>query len=782
MINNNTHKHTVFGIRLDLMVCLFLGLITLAVYWQVRDHEFINYDDPLYVTKNHHIKSGLTLKTIVWSFTAEVAANWHPITLLSHMLDVQLFGMNPGSHHLTNLFFHMANTLLLFLVLRRMTGALWQSAFVAALFAVHPLHVESVAWVAERKEVLSTFFWILTMWGYVRYVEHPGVKRYVLVVAFFMLGLMAKPMLVTLPFVLLLLDYWPLKRFQFGQSGGGRLVLEKMPLFTLSAATSVVSYLAQQSGGAIESLSVHTVGARTANALVSYATYIIKIPWPCSLALPYPYPQNLPWWQVVGACLLLAFITFIALKAIRQRPYIAVGWSWYMGTLMPVIGLVQIGSQAMADRYTYIPLIGIFVIFSWGVPELLARWRYKRAVVAMISSVIILAMMTLAWIQARYWANSISLFEHALDATVNNVIAHNQLGTALENQNKITEAIRHYSEVLRIYPDNDKTYNNLGNALIKQGKITEAIRHYSEALRINPENDKAHNNLGFALGEHGKIAEAIRHYSEALRINPEFDSAHNNMGLALENQGKITEAIRHFSEALQINPENYKAHNNLGITLLNQGKITEAIRHFFEALQIEPGIAETHNNLGTALANQGKIADAIRHYSEALRINPEFDHAHNNLGLALTNQGKIADAIRHYSEALRINPDFYRAHNNLGNALKKQGRIDEAIKHYSEALRIKPDHVDAHYKLAGIMTKKGRIDEAIRHYLQILRINPRDAGIHNSLGIALFLRGNIEDSVAHFRQALRIKPGYVSAQINLKKILAHQKQKIKSRE
>jgi len=546
--------------------------------------------------------------------------------------------MNAGSHHLTNVLFHIINTLLLFIVLKRMSNALWQSAFVAALFALHPLHVESVAWVAERKDVLSTFFWMLTMWGYVRYVERPGTNRYLLVVLFFILGLMAKPMLVTLPLVLLLLDYWPLKRFQFGQSGGGRLVLEKLPLLALSAVSSVATYFVQQSGGAVEPLSVHPLTVRTANALVSYTVYMGKMIWPFHLAVLYPYPPTFPWWQVAGACLLLATVSLLAIRAVKRRPYLAMGWLWYVGTIVPVIGLVQVGSQAMADRYTYVPLIGLFIMIVWGVPELVARWRHRKTALSIIAATFLSILTATTLLQVRYWTNSITLFEHALHVTTNNYVAHDNLAFALEKQDRINEAISNYSKALRINPSLASTRNSLAVILAKQGRIDEAISHFSEALRRDPEYAEAYNNLGLAFANQGGTSEAIKHYSAALRINPKYAKAHNNLGVVLADQGRITEAIRHFSDALQIDPEYADAHYNLGITLDEQGRAGEAIRHFSEALRIDPGRAEGHNNLGVALVNQGRTDEAIRHFSEALRINPEFAEAYMNLKNALKLQ------------------------------------------------------------------------------------------------------------------------------------------------
>ena len=539
MICKTASEKTCFNIRPDILICLFLVIITLSSYWQVRDFAFNNYDDEAYVTKNQHVRRGLTFEGIIWAFSASHSANWHPLTWLSHMLDVQLYRMNPGQHHMTNLLFHLMNTLLLFLVFRRMTGHLWRSGFVAALFALHPLHVESVAWVAERKDVLCAFFWMLTVWSYIRYVERPGVYRYLVILLFFILGLMSKPMIVTLPFVLLLLDYWPLGRLRYPKSIDSipiysnpsifHLVWEKIPLFILSTASSVVTLLVQQSGGTLGSLGVYSLSVRIANALASYVSYLVKMMWPFHLAILYPHPGMLPFWKVAGASLLLVSIFLMALWVMRPYPWFIVGWLWYMGTLVPVIGIVQVGFQGMADRYTYVPLIGIFIIIVWGVSELVAGWRYKKIVFGTIGGASLLILMATTWVQAGYWKNSITLFERALEVTSNNYVA----------------------------------YNNLGNALAARGKMFEAIGYYSEALRINPDFKEAHNNLGIAFAMLGRIDEAIGHSLEALRINPDFEEAHNNLGIALINKGKIEEAIFHFREALRIRPDYAHANQNL---------------------------------------------------------------------------------------------------------------------------------------------------------------------------------------------------------------------------
>ena len=595
---------------LEFSIGLCLIMVILAVFWPVKNYEFINFDDDLYVTDNPYVKAGLTLKSVIWAFTTMHANNWHPLTWLSHMLDRELYGLNPGGHHLTNLLFHIGNTLLLFLVLKRMTGALWRSSFVAALFALHPLHVESVAWVAERKDVLSTLFWILTMWAYFWYTEQPRLDRYLLVLLLFALGLLSKPMLVTLPFILLLLDYWPLGRFQFGQLNGHhnphssksispcnqrsltfRLVLEKAPFFALSAVSSFLTFFAQQKGGAVKSFELFSFGNRIGNALVSYVNYIGKMIWPHHLALLYPHPGALPIWQVIGASLLLVCVSVVAIRSARRHPYLMVGWLWYLGTLVPVIGLVQVGMQAMADRYTYVPLIGLFVMIAWGIPNILLRLGCRRIVLAILADLLLLTLTAIAMLQVKHWHNSVTLFKHSLKVTVDNYIIHNNLGIALAARGKDEEAIAHYVEALRIKPYFVEAHNNFGNALVRQGKYREAIYHYAECLRIMPDLAKAHSNLGVALSRQGRYQEAIVHYEEALRIKPDYADAHYNLGNALALQGKYQEAIAHFAEALRIIPDFAEVHFSRGWVYLMIGNRGLAMEEYEVLKRIHPDLA-----------------------------------------------------------------------------------------------------------------------------------------------------------------------------------------------
>jgi Tfp pilus assembly protein PilF len=481
----------------------------------------------------------------------------------------------------------MANAILLLVVLRWMTGAIWRSGLVAALFALHPLHVESVAWVAERKDVLSTCFWMLTMLAYVHYVNRPGGKRYLLVLVTFALGLMAKPMLVTLPFVLLLLDYWPLNRFKpravtgsvenqplgFRSSGDDKLpilkaVMEKTPLFLMSLFSCVVTVMAQQEAGAISTLEIVPFKLRIANGLVSVVAYMGKMIWPQDLAVFYPHPvSDLQIWKPVVAGLFLLILSTVALWVAQRCRYVLVGWLWYLGTLVPVIGLVQVGEQAMADRYTYVPLIGLFIVVVWGFADLVKGWRSRRWVVSVSAAVMVLTLMAGSWLQVTHWKNSIKLFKHALDVTTNNYVAHYTLGNALALQGNLTGSVSHYNKALQIHPNFAEAHNNLGNALALQGNLTGAISHYNKALQINPDHAEAHRNLAVGLDRQGRHQEAIQHYAEVLRISPHDAQSHNNLGVALAEQGRLKEAVAHFTEALRIDPNFKEAQRNLDLSL-----------------------------------------------------------------------------------------------------------------------------------------------------------------------------------------------------------------------
>ncbi len=634
--------------RVELYICIVLVVGILAVYGQVWNHDFINYDDTQYVTENPWVQGGLAMENISRAFTATEAYNWHPLTWLSHMADCHLFGLHPGAHHLTSLLFHIFNTLLLFAVFRMMTGDLWSSAFVAALFAFHPLHVESVAWVAERKDVLSAFFWLLTMWSYVRYTRRPGIGRYLPVVLFFALGLMSKPMVVTLPFVLLLLDIWPLGRLRREGVRGQwfRLVWEKIPLLLLSGASSVVTFFVQRGGGAVSSLDAIPLDARAANALLSYISYLVKTIWPYKLAVFYPYPRAVSLVQGLMAGVLLVVISYLVIRAIKRHPYLAVGWLWYLGTLVPVIGLVQVGSQSMADRYTYLPLVGIFVMISWGIPAFFSRWRLPRCGLAVAGSSVLAVLMAVTWVQAGYWKDNISLFRHALDVTTDNHVAHNNLGVALYERGETQQAAVQYREALRIRPTYPEVFVNLGNAFARQGDTTKAVEQYREALRLDPGHAAAHYRLANCLKKEGNLEGAKRYYTTALRIDPENGEIRGSLGVVLSRLGDQEGAVRQFREAVRINPEDGSARYNLGLALSKQGKMDEAAAEYRASLEIDPENHKARYNLGLALYVEGDYTGAIVCFEEVMLREPALEvRASYDIARAHARAGRGTESV-----------------------------------------------------------------------------------------------------------------------------------------
>ena len=598
-------------------LCLVLALVTLAVYWRVIDCDFVNYDDPLYFTSNPHVLSGLTPVNVVWAFTTTHASNWHPMTWLSLMLDAQWFGSGPMGPHLTNLLLHAANTILLFLLLRRLTGAMWRSALVALLFALHPLHVESVAWITERKDVLSAFFGLLSLWAYARYaqvtsgkwqvtgapslVTRHSSRFYWLALVFFALGLMSKPVLVTLPLVMLLLDWWPLERVSGGEcrvtidthtegrvSTLKQLVIEKWPFVALSAVSCVVTCMVQQKTGAVAALTRFSLAERIENAFVAYARYLGKVFWPDSLTVPYPYPGHWPTALVVFAAVLLVALCVTAVWWGRKFPFVPVGWFWFVGMLVPVIGLVQVGDQSMADRYTYLPLIGLFLVLVWGAEEACRRWRVAKPT----SGFFAVFLLALCALQTReqlgYWQNSGTLFRHALAVTTNNYVAENDLGTWLASQGRITEAMDCYRRSLQIKPGNVDALYNLGNAFARLGDWDNAIADYRRALELTPDQADILNNLGRALAAKRQFADAIASFEAALKLNPDSASAHNNLATVLFLQHRFDEAAQQYREALRLTPDRPEFYVNLGDTLVQLGRTAEAAKCYQAALQLAP--------------------------------------------------------------------------------------------------------------------------------------------------------------------------------------------------
>jgi protein O-mannosyl-transferase len=632
------------GYRLEIGIAVCLALVTLGVFWHAVANGFVNVDDHRYVFENPYVQDGLTAASVCWAFTTFETSNWHPLTWLSLEADAQLSGTGPRGFHRTNVLLHAANAVLLFVALRCLTGRVWPAGLVAALFALHPLHVESVAWVSERKDVLSTFFWMLALIAYAWYVRRPGWRRYFAVVTALVLGLLAKPMLVSLPFVLLLLDYWPLRR-----SGMRRLVWEKAPLFVVAAASCVVTYYAQ-SHGAIQSFSDFSLAARAANAVVAYATYLRKMVWPHDLAAFYPHPRDgLPPWQIAAAAVLLAAISGCVLALARRQPYLLVGWLWYLGTLVPVIGLVQVGVQGMADRYTYVPLIGCFLMVAWGLADL-AVWGRSQIALPALGGVALIGCAVLSWLQVTYWRNSIRLWEHTLQVTTRNAFAH----------------------------------QNLGAAFVEEGKEAEAMRQFEACLQADPRNGSAHHSLGVLLANAGRGEEAIQHLQTAIELIPRYWMAHTSLGALLARQGKLEEADQQFARACQINPNNPEAYDQWGTVLVRLGRLDEAVTRYRRAIQLAPEVVQYHCDLALALHRQGNRGAADLQYQEALRLDPDWpETAIRRAWVAATRPEKSS---RNGERAIRLAEQACQATgykecpylDTLAAAYAEVGRFEEA--------------------------------------------------------------------------------------------------------
>lgn len=623
--------------------------MTIALYWPVMRFGFIYFDDPAYVTENIHVRNGFTSDNIAWVFSHPVSANWHPLTMLSHMVDCQLFGLKPAGHHLTSVLIHALNGMLVFLLLRRQTRAVWRSLLVAALFVVHPLRVESVAWVAERKDVLSAFLGLLSLWFYAGDVQkRSGVESqrtpeqvvptldarrvtldYGLALLFLALGLMSKATLVTWPLVMLLLDYWPLKRFH--AVGVWRLVREKIPFLVLAATASVVTYLVQKQGGAMVPDENLPIGTRFGNSLISYCRYLWKLFWPQNLVIVYPHPGYWPEGEVILAGGLVLGISVVLFLLQRRHPFGLMGWLWYCGTLVPMIGLVQVGDQAMADRYTYIPSIGLLILTVWGAHEL-ARRGPRPVITASVTGVTALALcIGLTHRQLGYWRDSETLFRHAIAITGDNFRAQYVLGVILDDKGRLDEAMEHLEEAVRLRPFSVPAHNRLGIVLGRKKQIDEAIHEFREAIRLKPDSAEAHSNLGSALLAKGQLGEAMSQFQEAIRLAPDSAEAHYNLGLLLGGLGRNDEAIFQLQEAIRLQPDDPDAHYNLGIAYTIKGRIDEAIGQFREAIRLKPDYAQAHNNLGIILGRHGQIDKAIRQLQEAIRLNPDHPMARSNL-------------------------------------------------------------------------------------------------------------------------------------------------------
>jgi protein O-mannosyl-transferase len=688
-----------------LAISIGLAVLTLAAYWQVSRLDFVIMDDVVYVSHNPVVEKGLTWEGVRWAFITDDAANWHPLTWLSHMCDVGLFGMRAADHHAVNLLLHVASTLTLFLVFCSMTGAVWRSALVAALFALHPLHVESVAWVSERKDVLSTFLGLLAMAAYVGYARRGGLLRYLLVFLLFALGLLAKPMLVTLPFVFLLLDYWPLERLPVESKGGagfpwrttGWLMVEKLPLVLLSAASSVVTYLAQQSGLAVIPFERLPLGLRIQNALVSYVAYLGNMFWPLDLAILYPYHKELGFGVVLTAAgVLAACSAAVAWGAWRGRRWAAVGWAWYLGMLVPVIGLIQVGGQSRADRYTDLPLVGLFVVLVWGAAELAARWRLSARITALAAAAVLAACAGLTIRQVGYWADTETLFRRSLAVTASDdkVAACDTLARALWGQARMEEARQYWNEALRIDPNDPLALNGVAMLLVQGRRYDEAARLAEKVLRLDPASVEAHNTLATARQMQGRTEEALEHLEEAHRLEPENTAFLTNLARIYKSQEKLDLGAKYFQEVLRLKPDDLDAYNYLADVRIGQGRLEDAADLLGQLIRLQPEDAVVRNNLAMVLAMQGKYREALEEWSTLLATDPRDVVAMNSVAWVLSTspdasirdgQKAVALAEQVCQRNARRDPTFL---DTLAAAYAEAGQFSKAVATATEALTL----------------------------------------------------------------------------------------------
>jgi protein O-mannosyl-transferase len=727
-------------------LAISLGVVVIFLYWPATSCDIILIDDHLYIT-SVQVPEGLTWDGFKLAFMTPVGGNWHPLTMLSYMLDCQLFGLSAWGHHFVNVLLHAANTVLVFLLLEYLTRARWRSLFVAAFFGFHPLHVESVAWVAERKDVLSTFFGLLSLIFYANYAKSETRnqklknKNYLLCLLFLSFGLMSKPMLVTWPFVMLLLDYWPLERFK--QAVFWRLVIEKIPFFILVAVTSIVTFIVQKLGGYTVSIEHMPMGARCENAMISYCRYLGKLFWPEHLAIFY-LPGNWQFWAVAGSVITLTGITAVAWLCRRSLPFILMGWLWFLGTLIPVIGLVQVGFQTMADRYSYISSLGMFIVVVWGVHAIMRNRRHREAASAVGVGALICCFVSTRQ-QLGYWQNSETLMRHALKVTKNNYAAHYNLGSVFLMKGEPDKAIEEFEEAIRLKPDYVEANCNLANTLEMKGQLDEAIRQYLKTIQMAPNYADAHNKLGVAYASEHRLDEAIEQFREAIRLDPNHAVDHYNLAVSLGMKDQLDEAIEQYKEAIRLEPLNAQPHYNLGTVLGMKGQLDEAIRQFQETIRLKPDLAMAYDNLGVAYEKEGKTDDAIKQLQAALQLNPNDAEVCNDLGIALYAKGRPDEAIKLYEQAIRLRPAYAEACFNLGTALYGKRQPGEALREFEEAVRLRPDYVAAYNSIGIIFAGQGQLDKAISALQKAVQIDPNNAQIRSNLAQTLQMKNGTND-------------------------------------
>ena len=715
-----------------ILITAALLLLTFAGYMNVQNYEFINFDDDLYVTENQIVKTGLSFNGLSWAFGFNGGGYYQPLTWLSHMLDCEIYGLDPAGHHLTNLVIHLANVLLLFWALYRMTDSIYKSCLAAALFALHPLNVDSVAWIAERKNLLSTLCLMLSLLAYHWYTKQPKPGRYVLTITVFALGLMVKPMLVTFPFVLLLLDFWPLGRLKLGKQKTiammdpplradskpavpiYRLCIEKLPFLALALGAVWLSVASLQRFNNMVATDTVPMALRFANAVVSYLSYIGKMLWPFNLAVYYPFPDSVPLWQTAGCLVLLAAATGYCLFHIERKPYLAVGWFWFLGTLVPVAGIVQSGLwPEMADRWAYVPLIGLYIVIAWGIPGALQNWRFAVPVMTVAALAVIGSLFFITRAQLNHWENSRTLFEHALRVTTANAVAHNNLGNALLEEGQTDTALNHFEVAITLEPRYAGARNNMGNALMALGRVGEAVSYYRDSIHIDPFAAQAHNNLAVALTKESRLDEAFRHLQEALRLKPDYADAYNNLGAVYGKKAQVQKAAKFYLKAIRLRPDFSEAYNNLGLLLWNAGRLKEAGHYFSQAAKLDPDYLAARQNLvkvQSALDDFNKQAAELR---SQIQQSPNDPGLYLKLGDHYKSQDQLSESLKQYQLALQIRPGFAPAQQQMAVIYAMKGDYDRAIDILEKLAKHQTDNFQICYYLAGIYARKHNPQDSI---------------------------------------------------------------------
>lgn len=763
--------------RVAWVIAALLLLGVLGSFSGVTENDFVSFDDPVYVAMNPIVGQGITARGVRWAFTTTEAANWHPVTWLSHMLDVELFGLDPGAHHAVGLGLHALNALLLFVLLLRLSGAPWRSGLVAALFAVHPLHVESVAWASERKDLLSTALALLTLLAWLRHLARPSAARLAAVGTLFVLALMAKPMPITLPFLMLLLDWWPLGRWApLGPSALWRFLpppplwREKAPLFALAAASSAITFFVQRTGGAVVSSDHISSLYRVVNSLMGYEAYLEKTVWPTGLAFYYRLPPAFPAWWLAAMLVLMGGTVLLLLRGARRRPWLGLGTLWYLGMLVPVIGLVQVGGQSMADRYTYLPLTGIFLMAAWGVAAVAERRPRSRPFIVAAAAGVLVLFGALTRDQVAVWKSDFTVSRHALALDPDNWMAHTVLGIGHMKERKLDKAELHFKEAFRINPGPEAHFN-LGAVTAELGDVDKAIELYRQAIALKPRYLEPHAQLGKLLLARQQTDEAIEHLRAVVQIDPDRAGGFVDLAAALAARGEPDEAGEQLFQALLLEPGRSDIHNEIGRLLAAGGRYEEAEAAFRRALQLDPKNVVAHNNLGNVMLKFGRVDEAVALYEQALALDPNLSDSHFNLGDALSAQRNLDEAVRHYELFLAAQPEHALGLFHLANVLAAQRKFTEAIVRYRRAVQLDPGLADAHFNLGNALADLGRAAEALEPYLVAVGLRPDDPDYRARLGDAYARLGRNGEAAEAYRSALVLAPGHPVASAGLERVL-----------